>query len=623
MTSPEKIMRYLEQGYQLQQQGRYGEAEAGYREVLKLDPRNVHALNLLGILAINSDRPLEAIELITQALAENPDDPQAHGNLGLAYKDAGQFEAAVAHFKQSLQLNPKNLVMMNNLGNALRESGNARDAITCFEAALRLDRAYAACWSNLAAAQRDMEDYGKAMKALDRALELDPEQVAAHHLRASVFVKLARFEDALACFERVLELEPGRTDVMIEKSDALRDLNRADEARQTLDTVLQREPGNPFAWHALGVLHEQLGDRDRAAECFQRCLQLAPDYASAHYQLAQLKGRQTPEQELQQMELLWRADGMLDEDRKLLAFALFRAWDQRDEVAKAWHYLAQGNRIKAEASPYDRAFTHSLTDGIITAARALQARPPGQARAPASPGIAFVMGMPRSGTTLTEQVLSAHSCIMGAGEVSYAFDCARLASHLTNQPFPQCVAELTDAHLEEIGRYYRSRHREVDQGTAWIVDKTPLNFQYLGLMARALPEAKFIHCRREPVDNCFSIHRIPFDEKQTYAHGLESLADYYQQYRRMMDAWHALYPERILDVDYEATVADLRAQCERMLGFLELEFQPAMLEFHSGGGLVKTPSASQVREPIYRDAVAAWKRYEEFLQPLVAALGHD
>ncbi len=620
MNSTQGNMELLQAGYQLQQQGQLDLAEARYKQVLKSDPRNVHALNLMGMLMINGGRPLDAVELIKLALAENPRDGQAQGNLGLAYKDLGRFEEAVDHFRESISLVPNNPVMLNNLGNALREVGKAREAITHFENALRIDRSYAACWSNLAAAQRDVEDFGKAMKALDRALELDSNLAQAYHIRGTVFAKLAMYAEAVKAYDRSLALAPGVSEVMISKSDMLRDLSKPEEAAEVLKQVLDLEPRNPFAVHALGVLSEQLGDREQAAAYFKRSIECAPGYTSAHYQLAQLKGRTSSDQELEEMEDLWQTGILQPEDRKLLAFALFRVWDQRNETGKAWEYLAEGNRIKAESSPFDEQYTQRLTQGLIETASSLRERVPLEPAASSQPRVVFVLGMPRSGTTLTEQVLASHSEVCGAGEVSYAHDCARMASSMIKKPFPQCVADLSGAQLAEIGAYYLSRHGSLTESGTWIVDKTPLNFQYIGFMARALPNALFIHCHREPIDNCFSIHRIPFDEKQTYAHSLESLGKYYLQYRKLMAAWHKLYPDRILDVSYEETVEDLRAQCERMLEFLGLEFEPQLLEFYQARGLVKTPSASQVREPIYKDSVASWKKYEPYMQPLKTIL---
>lgn len=614
------MMEVLQTAYQHYKDGDLDRAEVGYKDVLRQDPGNVHGLNLMGMLMIDRGRPVDAVELIKLALKHAPHDPQSHGNLGLALKDLGRFEEAAGHFRESLKTNPKNPVMLNNLGNALRESGVPVEAIKCFEDALRLDRGYAACWSNLAAAQRDAGNFSRAMQALDRAMELAPGLAQAHHIRGTVFAKLARFEDAVSCYDRSLELRPDTCEVLIAKSDMLREMDLPMEAESVLQQVLQIEPQNAFALHALGVLAEQVGDRNLAADYFKRSIEQAPAYTSAYYQLAQLKGRRVTETELQDMEQLWQTNTLATEARKLLAFALFRAWDQRAVSEKAWHYLTEGNRIKASASPYDAQYTRRLTDGIIAGGRRLAATDVASMASDNMPSPVFVLGMPRSGTTLTEQILASHSSVSGAGEVSYAFDCARMAASLVNKPFPDCVADLSADQLAEIGNYYMSRHRQLPVGQSWVVDKTPLNFQYIGFLAMALPQARFIHCRREPMDNLFSIHRIPFDENQTYAHSQESLADYYLQYLEMMDVWRQLFGQRILDVSYEDTVTDLEAQCRNILEFLGLNFEPQLLEFYQASGLVKTPSASQVREPIYRDAIASWKKYEEQLQPLRIAL---
>jgi hypothetical protein len=162
-----------------------------------------------------------------------------------------------------------------------------------------------------------------------------------------------------------------------------------------------------------------------------------------------------------------------------------------------------------------------------------------------------------------------------------------------------------------------ARHSEENLAARYVVDKTPLNFQYIGLLGLALPEAKFIHCHRDPIANCFSIHRMPFDEKQTYAHSLEALGRYYTRYWRFMRSWHELFPSRILDMRYEDTVADIETQSRRMLDFLDLPFEEGVLDYHKNKRLVKTPSASQVRQPIYKDRLAAWKKYEKYLGPLI------
>ena len=188
---------------------------------------------------------------------------------------------------------------------------------------------------------------------------------------------------------------------------------------------------------------------------------------------------------------------------------------------------------------------------------------------------------------------------------------------MVDEKFPDNMKLLSAAQYAELGESYMDKHSDEHLKASYVVDKTPLNFQYIGLLALALPNARFIHCHRDPVANCFSIHRMPFDEKQTYAHSLESLGQYYTRYWQFMRDWHSLFPGRILDVRYEDTVADIEAQSRRLLGFLDLDFEESVLDFYKTKRIVKTPSASQVREPIYKDSISAWKKYESHLGPLI------
>ena len=232
----------------------------------------------------------------------------------------------------------------------------------------------------------------------------------------------------------------------------------------------------------------------------------------------------------------------------------------------------------------------------------------------------FIMGMPRSGTSLTEQILASHSEVAGAGELSYAYDMAHRVRDITRQAYPGNVELLRAQQLREQGEYYLSRHQPENMASRYVVDKTPLNFQYIGLLGLALPNAKFIHCHRDPVQNFFSIHKMPFDKKQAYAHSLESLGLYYNRYWKLMQHWKAMFPGRILDVSYEDTVADIETQGRRILDFLDLPFEAGVLDFYKTKRLVKTPSASQVRQPIYAGAIDHWKNYEEYLAPLKNSL---
>jgi len=619
---PDEIMQKLEAGYQAQRSGELAQAERLYKQVLESDKDNMHALNLLGMLCVNSFRPDEAVGYITKALQRAPDNPQSHTNIGLAYKDQGNAKKAAHHFRESIKLDPDNPDVFNNLGNVLRVLEKPREAIRSYESALQLNRNFAECWSNLAAALNENDQLNPALKAVGRALELNPELAQAYNNRGDIYLAQARYEDALAEYKYATKLSPKYVAALINMAKVQRDMDAPDDALQTLQLALDLEPANPEALLVQGVLHEQIGDRESAATSFKAAIESSPEMTVAHYYLSQIRGRSGTDEEFDAMRGLQERADLNDNARMYLGFGLYRAYEQREQYDEAYANLAKANRIKAESTPYDDEDTARYIDSIIECAEYSRTKLGDR------PGFAdsrpvFVLGMPRSGTSLTEQILASHSAVAGAGELSFAYDIAHSIRDMTGEKFPDNMKLLSAGQYAELGERYMARHSTENLAAQYVVDKTPLNFQYIGLLALALPDAKFIHCHRDPVANCFSIHRMPFDEKQTYAHSLEALGKYYTRYWNFMQRWHDLFPGRILDMPYEETVANIETQSRRMLDFLDLPFEEGVLEYHKTKRLVKTPSASQVRQPIYKDRLAAWKKYEKYLGPLIENIRID
>lgn len=609
----------LSEAYRLHQAGRLAEAEQAYLSVLQEDERNVDALNLLGVLYVNDFRPDEAVLCISRALKLSASNPESHANIALAYKDQGQLELAAKHFREAIRLDPWQPMVHNNMGNVLREMGQPEKAMDLYERALRMDGGFSQCWSNYAAACHEAGQLKKARRAAEKAIDLEPGLAQAHNNLGDVNLKEARYEEALACYRRATGLNPKYVAAIINMARTLRDMDRGEEARDVLGRALELEPNNPEALHALGVLEEQRGDPEQAAEAFKAAIAVAPGMGIAHYYLAQLRNRSVRDEEFEAMRQLWTREQMLPNDRMFLAFGLARAYEQHDDYDRAYEFIAAGNRIKAEQQPFDPVDAERFIRELAEGAEALVAS--GFTRhGPPDERPVFVLGMPRSGTSLVEQILASHPEIVGAGELSYAYDTAHRVREMTARKFPGNVALLSAGQLDGLGAYYLTRHRETSLLARRFIDKTPLNFQYIGLLALALPGARFIHCHRDPVQNCFSIHKIPFDKKQAYAHSLDALGTYYNLYWQLMNRWKALFADRILDVRYEDTVADVERQARRMLDFIDVPFDPSVLDFHRSKRLVKTPSASQVRQPIYQDALQSWRRYAAHLQPLVDAL---
>ena len=609
----------LENGYAAHQSGELGAAERTYRNVLDLDPDNFHALNLLGMLLVNSQRPQEAIKFISRALDIDSSNPQSHANIGLAWKDTGNSEKAARHFQRALELNPANPDTCNNLGNVLRSLDRPAEAIRIYERALKMHPTFAECWSNLAAALNEAGKHDRALEAAGRALQLNPELAQAHNNRGDIYLAMALYDKAVAEYRKAVELSPKYVAALINMARTQRDMDQPEEAAATLALALELEPKNPEALLVQGVLNEQVGDRRAAAQSFGQAIDLLPEMTVAHYYLAQIKGRKGTDEEFEAMRRLESRDDLTPKARMYLQFGLFRACDQRGMYDEAFAHLEAGNSIKAARVPYDDEDTARYIAEILASAEAvigdLGDRPGFEDGRPV-----FVLGMPRSGTTLTEQILASHSKVAGAGELSYAYDTAHSIRKMVHEKFPDNLKLLSPEQFVDLGQRYLCSHSATNLEARYVVDKTPLNFQYIGMLALALPGARFVHCHRDPVANCFSIHRMPFDDKQAYAHSLEALGKYYSRYWQLMQEWHRLFPGRILDVRYEDTVADIEKQSRRLLNFLDLDFEPGVLEFHKTKRIVKTPSASQVRQPIYKDAVAAWRRYEKHLGPLIENL---
>ena len=610
------ITGLLEEGYRAQQSGELVAAEEKYLTVLERDADNLHALNLLGMLCVNQMRPQEAVDFISRALEIEPNNSQSQTNIGLAWKDLGDAAQAARHFRRSLELQPDHPDTWNNLGNVLRILEKPGEAAKAYERALKLHPVFAECWSNLAAALNESDQHARALKAAGRALHLDPRLAQAYNNRGDIYLAMARYEDAVAEYQKAIELSPKYVAALINMARTQRDMDRPDEASETLAVALQIEPDNPEALLVQGVLNEQVGDRDAAADSFLQAIAILPEMTVAHYYLSQLKGRDGTDSEFEAMQELAQRDDLTPKARMYLEFGLFRACDQRGLYDAAYTHLAAGNRIKAQSTPYDDADTASYIDGIVSSAESVIER------LGDGPGLSdtrpvFVLGMPRSGTTLTEQILASHSAVAGAGELSFAYDTAHSIRAMVHEKFPDNLKLLSKEQFVELGQRYLDCHSADNLLARFVVDKTPLNFQYIGMLALSLPGARFIHCHRDPVANCFSIHRMPFDDKQAYAHRLESLGRYYTRYWNLMQDWHRLFPGRILDVRYEDTVANIENQSRRLLEFLDLDFEQQVLDFYKTRRIVKTPSASQVRQPIYKDSVAAWRNYEKHLGPLI------
>lgn len=611
----------LKQGLERQRAGAADEAERVYRSVLAGNADCVPALNLLGALCINTGRAGEAVALISRALELSPGDPQGYLNLGLALRNLERLEEAGRALSHSLAIRPQHALARNCMGSVLLDSGKPAEAIEHFNVALELNRDYAECLSNKAQALKRLGQGRAALEAAERAVALEPANPEMYIRAAELLRGEGMHRGAIEHYSNALQREPGSLSARLGLANTYREAGRTEEALAALDDCLQHHPHSAEAYSALGLVREQLGEIEAAAQNYERAIALDASKGRFHYQLAQLKHRRSTDEELSALERTTAGLGDSDSDDAMYAaFARACVYEERGRWDEAFDAWSEGNAINASRYAFNFTRREGFYREAVRCAQQMRARL-GDLSGKHAYSPVFIVGMPRSGTTLTGQIVAAHSQVYSLGETSAAHEMTRSLEDLSGTSYPQALAEASAEDLATLQKAQLESSASRCPPDTVVLDVTPTNFQHLGLLALALPGARFVHCRRDPIDTCLSIFKIPFGGGQDYAHDLVALGQQYRSYHWLMEQWRLLFGERVLDVRYEETVADTEAQTRKILAFLGLDYEEGVLDFHRSGALVRTPSAAQVRQPVYGDAVRRWRRYRHRLAPLIDALG--
>ena len=609
-----QVTKQLQQGFQLLQNKRLLDAQQVFEDILKVDPLNEHGLNLLGVVFIQLQQAEKAILILEKALTVNNKDAQTYNNLGLAYKELHQFKKAQKAFNSSLILSPQQPHTLNNLGNVLAAQDQHKQAALSFDAALKLDANYPECLTNFAQSLKELGNLEVAFKAIIHANNIEPNN--SYYLNVKGEIQLAKidYENAQQTFDKAISLD-NYTPARINLSTALKQLGNYEKAKMCLYAVIEDEPKNSEAHNHLGVLQEQLGEFDLAAKSFRIALKYTPNHASSFYQLAKLKNQMLKNEEVEKIIELLTDSVTPSVFKSSLFFALAVYYDKSKQYALAIKNFAYAQQIKAEKFPYNSKLTEQYRAAMEDIMPVSSAQVCMDHVHPI-----FIIGMPRSGTSLVEQILASHSQIFGAGELGFINDLVKMAEQITNTPYPYCLTKLSQPQLTELGRQYKQRMLETFGEQTYFTDKNPLNYNFVGFIKAILPDAKFVYCQRDPKDNCLSIFKLPFDDSQGYAHDLKALGHYYREHERLMALWNDLYREDIIIVVYEDVVDNQPRETARLLDLLGLDYEQATERFYQTQRIVMTPSAEQVRQPIYKTSINSWQKYGDVVQPLLHSL---
>jgi tetratricopeptide (TPR) repeat protein len=591
--------------------GRMDEAAASYRRALELEPRLAEAHNNLG----NALRDLGELEAATasyrRALEIRPEFADAHNNLGNALRDLGDLEAATASYRRALEIRPEFADAHNNLGNALRDLGDLEAATASYRRALEIRPEFAAAHNNLGNALRDLGDLDGAIASYHRTLALQPGLAEAHNNLGNVLLDLLRLDDAADRYRRALALRPDYAHALTALGRVLRQQGRPAEAEESCRRALEIEPDSAETMTFLGELSADRGRFADADELFRRAIAIDPDLPAAWAGLARTR-------RMGEGDAAWLAQAQRLVSKGLpvrkeinLRYAMGKYCNDSKDYEQAFSHYRRANELtRRYGFRHDR---QKLTRSVDRLTKRYDDKWLRRAQSEGIPSErpVFIVGMPRSGTTLAEQILASHPAAFGAGELPFWNEAAAACDTSVPEGTPRTgsIAGLADAYLRQLATLSADALR--------VVDKMPTNYTSLGLIHAALPNARIIHMRRNPVDTCLSIYFQNFSLAHSYATDLDDLAHYYTQYLRLMRHWRSTLPEgTILEVLYEELVSDSEAWSRKMLHFIGLPWDPRCLDFHETSRTVTTPSRWQVRQKISRSSVGRWRNYESLIGPL-------
>lgn len=640
----------------LYQLGQLIKAEQACKKTLKTYPRSLVVLNILGATLKGQGKLREAVQVFDKAIGFQPDYADAYNNRGVILTDLGQFQDAVESLDKAIQLKPNSAEQYNNRGNALKELNQLKKSIENYGKAIQLMPDYAVAYYNRGNALRDLEqledaieNYNKAIQlktdyadaynnrgialtfigrleeaaeSFAKAIQLLPNFAMAHNNLGNVLQDLGQFEKAIVHYDRTILLTPDYPLAHYNRGNALKDLGRLSEAVECYDKAIQLNPNYAEAFNNCGNTLKDLGLIEEAFASFNKLIQLKPYNAEAHRSLSTIKKYNTDDAHIGIMEAMFSDSQITEADRIQLCFALAKVYEDLGDYDKSFNYLEEGNRLRKKELNYHIDKDNSLFAQIKKTFSAVTHVLGDTSDINESISPLFIVGMPRSGTTLAEQIIASHSEVYGAGELSTLDNIIRpILATIFDPCDVQAKNKLSSNNIITVHDGYLESLAALNVQEKIISDKMPLNFRWIGFILSAFPHAKVINLNRDPRATCWSIYKHYFSSNGNgYAHDLIDLVEFYKLYTDLMSFWRERFPNSIYDLCYEDLTENQEEETRKLLDFCGLMWDEQCLNFHKTKRAVKTLSALQVRKKMYKGSSDAWRSYEKHLQPLINGL---
>jgi tetratricopeptide (TPR) repeat protein len=635
---------------------RFDDALTDLADILQAEPDNPDALYMSAVCRRYTRDFHTALQLIGQLKDIAPEHGRAHQEEGHIYRDMGKPDEALLAYARACRFNPALVASWRGQLDILTRKGLHQQAGQVGRQLEALQQMPRPLLSVL-----DLIGQRKLLQAEDicrKFLQKVPHHVEGMRLLADIGTRLGVLDDAEFLLEAALKLEPDNTRVRIDYIQALRKRQKFDaaldqakllldsapdnlqfkslfaiESMQTgdydtaltaFDEILERLPADPLTLTSKGHALKTSGDYDDAVEAYRAAIRSNPHYGEAHYSLANLKVYEFSDAEIARMHDAEQNRDLSYMDRVYLNFTLGKAYEDKRDFATSFRYYRQGNRLKKSQTTYK---AEQMSDDLQAQREVcnadLFARRSGCGHD--APDPIFIVGLPRAGSTLLEQILSSHSQVDGTLELPNILSLSQRLRRRARQDgsarYPEILNDLSVEELEAFGKNYIDDTRIHRKDAPFFIDKMPNNFRHIGLIHLILPNARIIDARRHPMACCFSGYKQLFAEGQEFTYDLSDVGQYYHDYVELMDHWDDVLPGKILRVHYEDVVADTQGQVRRILDYCGLRYEDGCVSFHETRRSVRTPSSEQVRQPIYTSGLDQWRHYEPWLGPLKSALG--
>ena len=597
----------------LYDQGRLKQAQKLVEDLLQQFPKSSFLYNVSGAVYKRIGLLDLSVEAYIKALKIKPGDTDAYNNMGITLREQGKLQEAIEAYQKVLEIKPNNADAHNNMGVTLRDQGKLDRAVAAYKKAIEIRPDHADAYNNMGITLKDQGEFEQAIEAYKQALAIKPDYAVAYNNMGNVRTEQGKLEEAIEAYTKALTIQPDYAGAYNNMGVTLRDQGKLEEAIEAYNKAIKINPTHADAYNNMGIALQEAGKLEEAQNSYRKAIFIEPDHAEAHRHLSRMIRYKPDDPQITEVKKLINRLDLKDSDRCHLLYTYAKINEDCGYFKAAYSNYVEGGALRRKLLDYKKEKDRWLFAKIKKTAPSLISFEFTKSKQAISPMPIFVVGMPRSGTTLVEQIISCHSQVHGAGELPFAGK--------FGGPIVAGLEPITTKSLSDFRKSYLAELEKISHNKRFITDKMPQNFQYIGLILKVFPGAKIIHVKRDPAATCWSNFKHYFTGRGLgYSYDLEDTIRYFDLYKDLMNRWDELYGDQIYHLDYEKLTVDQECETKKLIKNLELCWEDACLSPHKNKRGVKTASQQQVRKKVYTGSSQAWRKFGPYLDGVLDAL---